>query len=131
MLARHKPLVRNVVFATEDGECETLEGTVRYHAGDAIVTGERGERWPVGRARFLARYRSAGGTVAGEDGRYVSAAREVVAIRIGEPTELVLDGGTLVGEAGDWLLDYGDGSRGVVRGDIFAATYDVLEVAPE
>lgn len=126
LTVRKRALERAVAFAREDGVCETLEGPVPYASGDAIVTGERGERWPVSKARFTRRYRPCGETRAGEDGRYLSAASEVLARRLEEHTEVAVCGGTLVGEAGDWVIDYGDGSRGVVRGDIFADTYDVV-----
>ena len=34
---------------------------------------------------------------------------------------------TLRGHAGDWLVDYGDGSLGIVARDIFATTYEILD----
>ncbi len=33
----------------------------------------------------------------------------------------------LNGHAGDWLVDYGDGSFGIVTQAIFATTYEILD----
>ena len=32
----------------------------------------------------------------------------------------------LTGGAGDWLVDYGDGSLGIVSQAIFATTYEIV-----
>jgi hypothetical protein len=32
----------------------------------------------------------------------------------------------LRGQPGDWLVDYGDGSLGIVAHDIFSTTYEIL-----
>jgi len=32
----------------------------------------------------------------------------------------------LSGHAGDWLVDYGDGSLGIVSPGIFATTYEII-----
>jgi hypothetical protein len=32
----------------------------------------------------------------------------------------------LKGRAGDWLVDYGDGSLGIVSPEIFTTTYEVI-----
>jgi hypothetical protein len=52
MRVRKKPIVLDAEVATEDGEIETLEGTHAYKKGDVIMTGTRGERWPVKREIF-------------------------------------------------------------------------------
>jgi len=47
------------------------------------------------------------------------------------PFEVVLADGIshLTGRAGDWLVDYGDGSFGIVTQPIFATTYEILDEA--
>ena len=44
-----------------------------------------------------------------------------------EPFEVILSDleNRLEGAAGDWLIDYGDGSLGVVGGEIFLQIYDI------
>lgn len=121
---KHATPVR-VRFAPADGVCETLEGPVRYRAGDAIVTGTRGEQWPVKRDSFLATYAAEPPTASGQDGRYRKTPLTVRALRLTQPAEVPVgwQDDPLHGRPGDWLLDYGDGSLGVVRDDIFRETY--------
>jgi hypothetical protein len=41
---------------------------------------------------------------------------------------LLADGvSRLNGRAGEWLVDYGDGSLGIVSEDIFATTYEIID----
>ena len=96
-------------------------------SGDAIVTGTNGERWPVGRERFLTKYLPLSPTVSGGDGFYQSQPNTVLALKMEEPFTVVLSDGVslLTGKAGDWLLDYGDGSLGVVDAHIFCDIYSV------
>lgn len=116
-------------FAPVACTVQTAEGAVRAAAGDAILTGSSGERWPVARAGFAQRYRPLPPTVSGQAGRYVSEPKRVVGIRMSEAFEvLLLDGvSRLHGRPGDWVIDYGDGSLGVISPAIFAATYQIEE----
>lgn len=114
-----------VRFARTDGVCATLEGPVAYAAGDAILTGVRGETWPVTRARFDASYEARTGTAHGADGVYRKRPAPVWALCLQAPTDVALahGHGVLHGDAGDWLVQYGPGDFGVVGAAIFAATY--------
>jgi hypothetical protein len=112
-------------FAPGDGVCETLEGAVQFRAGDAILTGVRGERWPVEREHFLASYAPVPPTRAGENGRYRKAPHIAHALRLDHAREVPVGshGDLLHGHPGDWLLQHADGTYGVVQDDIFRATY--------
>ena len=68
-----KPIPVQVEFATFEGTCETLEGSVRFRAGDAILTGVKGERWPVGREAFLSSYEAVPPTRTGSNGAIARA----------------------------------------------------------
>ncbi len=123
-----KKVVRvRVEFAPASIVIETLEGPVFAAFGDAIVTGTHGERWPVGRERFLTKYLPVSPTISGGDGFYQSQPNTVLALKMEEPFTVVLSDGVslLTGKVGDWLLDYGDGSLGVVDSCIFTDTYTV------
>jgi hypothetical protein len=115
----------DVRFATEPCRLKTREGEVHAHPGDAIITGIAGEHWRVSRARFGEKYRAVPPTVTGEPGRYESLPNEIIAVPMSESFEVLLADGIsrLHGEPGDWLVDYGDGSLGIVSPDIFASTY--------
>lgn len=56
MRVRKKPILLEAAVATTDGEIVTLEGTHTYKIGDVIMTGTRGEKWPVRRDIFAETY---------------------------------------------------------------------------
>lgn len=127
--ARKRAYPVQVRFAKQGCAVETFEGTVPADPGDAIVTGLFGEPWPVKPAAFTGKYQPVPPLEMGAPGAYVSLPVDVSAVRMDEPFEVVLADGhsRLHGHAGDWLVDYGDGSLGIVSSAIFAATYEVLE----
>jgi hypothetical protein len=106
----------------------TNEGVVQARAGDAILTGIAGEHWRVSRAHFADKYRPVAPTQAGEDGNYLSVARRILAVQMMGPFDVQLADGksVLQGKQGDWLVDYGDGSLGIVSQPIFDVTYNVI-----
>lgn len=126
--ARKREVPVEVYFAREACEIATPEGNVLASAGDAVLTNNSGERWPVTGARFPTRYRPVPPTGAGSPGRYVSVPNEVIALRLPDAFEVVLSDGVsrLHGVAGDWLVDYGDGSLGVVGAAAFSNTYEII-----
>jgi len=107
---------------------QTPEGTVHARPGDAILTGTGGEHWRVSRERFAEKYRPVAPTLAGEPGRYRSLPNRILALPMTGPFEVLLADGEsrLNGHAGDWLVDYGDGSLGIVSRVIFATTYEII-----
>jgi hypothetical protein len=107
---------------------QTSEGLVHAAPGDAIITGTAGEHWRVSRARFSDKYRPVPPTIVGEAGRYVSLPNRILAVPMTEPFEVLLADGVsrLSGRAGEWLIDYGDGSLGIVSEPIFATTYEII-----
>jgi hypothetical protein len=126
-----RKLVREIEVRFTAVPCtvKTSEGEVHAHPGDAIITGIAGEHWRVSQARFAEKYRPVPPTVAGEPGRYLSLPNRIMAVRMGEAFEVLLADGVsrLSGRAGDWLVDYGDGSLGIVSPSIFATTYELLD----
>ena len=123
--------VREIEVCFASGPCTviTREGAVHAHSGDAIITGIAGEHWRVSRTHFPAKYRPVPPTVAGEPGRYASLPNLVMAKSMTETFDVLLADGVsrLNGRPGDWLVDYGDGSLGVVSPAIFAVTYDLVD----
>jgi hypothetical protein len=126
---RKRPLPVRVRFAQTDGICPTLEGAVGYQSGDAIVSGVTGEQWPVSRETFLRSYEAVPPTAEGTNGTYVSRSREALARQLESPTDVTVgwQRDRLSGAVGDWLLQYADGSHGIVKDTIFAETYELVE----
>jgi hypothetical protein len=53
---------------------------------------------------------------------------QILALQSQEPFAVLLADGIseLAGHPGDWLVDYGDGSLGIVAENVFATTYEIL-----
>ncbi|MFM2287138.1 MAG: hypothetical protein RL684_281 [Pseudomonadota bacterium] len=115
-----------VRFADSDCSVRTREGVVSAHRGDAILTGVLGEQWRVSRARFADKYRPDGSLRDGEPGAYWCRRYRVQALRVDGPFMVLLADGVsrLEGQPGDWLVDYGDGSLGIVAPEVFTTTYE-------
>ncbi len=124
-----RKLEREIQVKFADAPCtvKTSEGLVHARRGDAIITGIAGEHWRVSREHFADKYRPVPPTLAGESGRYVSMPNRILALPMTESFEVQLADGVsrLHGRAGDWLIDYGDGSLGIVSPAIFATTYEI------
>jgi hypothetical protein len=129
VVARKYERVIQVRFAPAPCTVQTKEGTVHAKAGDAIITGTAGETWRVSQAHFAKKYRPVPPTVAGEAGPYMSLRNRILALQMQQPFEVLLADGEsrLRGRSGDWLVDYGDGSFGIVTQAIFATTYEILD----
>jgi hypothetical protein len=129
VFARKREHEIDVQFTPVACTVQTSEGLVHAAPGDAIITGTTGEHWRVSRARFPDRYRPVPPTIAGQAGRYVSLRNNILAVPMAEPFEVLLADGIsrLSGRAGEWLVDYGDGSLGIVSEAIFATTYDIVD----
>jgi hypothetical protein len=128
VVARKLERAVQVRFTEAACEIHTREGYVKARAGDAIITGTGGEQWRVSRARFAEKYRPNPPLVAGNAGEYLSLRYRIHALAMPQPFEVLLADGEsrLSGQAGDWLVDYGDGSLGVVSPTIFATTYEIV-----
>jgi hypothetical protein len=119
--ARKREHQVTVRFAATTETVQTREGPVDAAPGDAIITGAAGEAWPVAQAVFAQRYRHIAGATYMAIPLGVRACRQVAPF-----TALLADGRTrLHGVAGDWLIDYGDGSLGIVGAAIFPLTYEL------
>lgn len=128
VIARKLEREIEVRFADEGCIVRTAEGAVRAKPGDAILTGASGEHWRVSRSHFSDKYTPVAPTVEGNPGRYRAKPYEVLALRMDERFRVILSDGVseLTGRAGDWLVDYGDGSLGIVSPLVFGNTYEIV-----
>lgn len=128
VVARKQEREIQVRFARAPESVQTNEGLVQARVGDAILTGINGEHWRVSQERFPDKYRPAESTAPGADGAYVSLPNRVFAVPMTTAFEVLLSDGEskLTGRPGDWLVDYGDGSLGIVSSKVFDLTYEVV-----
>ena len=112
----------NVTFAANDGELTSREGVNRYHAGDALITSESGERWSVSRDRFELKYEPI------VDGKFRAKPVSVLAKKMLEPFSISRStgGDVLQGAAQDWLLQYAPGNYGIIENARFVRVYRLL-----
>lgn len=118
----------SVRFAPTDGLIHSLEGTVPYARGDAIVLGPAGEAWAVPPGHFQSAYTPVDGTSPGMDGAYLSQPILATAAQLAKAFKVGISGEAFLhGQAGDWLLEYADGSRGIVAAALFSQFYELAD----
>lgn len=109
-------------IADEPGTIETLEGPIRYEAGAYIITGPKGEQYPITPQRFAELKKDNG------DGTATPKAIPKIA-KIADHSGTV---NTSWGEpmhynpGEDIIVRHGPNDYGVVKKDIFAQTYKRL-----
>jgi len=100
------------------GTIETLEGPVRYEAGHKIMTGPKGEKYPISPERFQELYDV-------DDKGIATPKRIPKQVRPADHSgTLKTSWGELKYEPGDLVVRHGEGDYGVVKPDIFATTYE-------
>ena len=125
---RRRPVTVQVDFAGSDGTLETLEGAVRYRAGDALLTGSGNDRWPVARDVFNGSYEPVAPCATGSPGEYCKRPQTIYARRISDhPFTVTIGDGRdrLSGQPGDWLVQYGPGHYGIIAASRFEETYEL------
>jgi hypothetical protein len=106
--------------AIEPGSIETLEGPVEYQAGFYIITGPKGEQYPIPPAKFNELYNDNKDNTATPK-KIIKVAKladhnGVVNTSWGEPLNYTA--------GNDYIVKHGAGDYGVVKKDIFAQTYE-------
>jgi PGDYG protein len=125
---RRKALALSVEFASTNGVLATLEGPVRFEAGDALITGTRGERWPVSASQFPLLYEpSQVDQNALESGIFKRRQTTVYAKQIPFEFSVITDTDAkakLFGKANDWLIQQSNLQINIVANDIFLDLYE-------
>lgn len=119
-----KPNPEQYEIAEEDGVIQTLEGPVTYQAGDYIMTGPKGEQYPISPAKFRELKDDAG------DGICYPKKIIKLAKLADHDGSLILkyNGSKLNYTAGeDYIVRHGPGDYGAVKKDIFAQTYEQVK----
>jgi len=105
--------------ALTSGTIDTLEGPVDYHAGHKIITGPKGEQYPVTAEKFADYYDD------NEDGT-ATPKKIIKRAKLADHDGVVkASWGDLNYKAGeDYIVRHGENDYGVVKKDIFAQTYN-------
>ena len=132
-----KPIDIKFEIADKDQIIKTKEadplkpgsGEVLARRGDAIMTGTKGERWPIARETFIDTYKPVRGPSQIPGGPITPGiARKknipVTAKEMPEAFEVKASWGDLSGKPGDFLVQYGPDDFGIVSRDIFKETYN-------
>lgn len=111
--------------ADSDGTIKTLEGPVSYKAGAYIMTGPKGEQYPITPERFKELYN--------DDNNGKATPKKIIKL-----AKLADHDGTVPTSWGDplhytsgndYIVRHGANDYGVVKKDIFAQTYVIGELA--
>lgn len=107
-------------IASTDGTIETLEGPVRYKAGSYIMTGPKGEQYPITPERF-AELKDDNGDGTASPKKIIKLAKladhdGIVNTSWGEPLHYT--------RGNDYIVRHGQNDYGVVKKDIFTQTYN-------
>ena len=115
-----KPLEEQYEVAVSDGVVDTLEGPVGYSAGFYVMTGPKGERYPITPQKFRELKDDLGNG-------------SCTPKRIMKQAKLADHDGSVSASWGetlhynnnqDYIVRHGPGDYGVVKKDIFHITYD-------
>jgi hypothetical protein len=111
-------------IASKDGTIETLEGPVRYKAGSYIMTGPKGEQYPITPERFT--------ELKDDNGDGTASPKKILKLaKLADHNGIVNTswGEPLNYTAGnDYIVKHGTNDYGVVKRDIFTQTYNTKEI---
>lgn len=114
-----KAMPINYQIAEKDGVIKTLEGPVNYKAGYYIVTGPKGEQYPIPPEKFAGLYDdNQDGTATPKKIIKVAKLADhdgVVNTSWGEPLNYTT--------GNDYIVKHGPGDYGAIKKDIFVQTY--------
>ncbi len=114
-----KPQPEKYEVATADGEIQTLEGPVKYKKGYYIMTGPKGEQYPMPPEKFR--------ELKDDQGKGVATPKKIMKVaKLADHDGSVATswGETLNYTAGnDYIVRHGANDYGVVKSDIFDRTY--------
>lgn len=114
-----KPNPEKYEIAQEDGTIQTLEGPVNYKQGYYILTGPKGEQYPIPPAKFAELKDDAGDGVC-----YPKKIIKMAKLADHDGSVATSWGETLNYTASsDYIVRHGANDYGVVKKDIFEKTY--------
>ena len=118
-----KPNPVHYETATDSGTIDTLEGPVRYEAGHKIITGPKGEKYPVSPESFYDKY--------DVDDENTATPKKIIKYAKLADHDGVLHtswGNLEYTKGNDYIVRHGEGDYGAVKKDIFHQTYDTSNI---
>lgn len=115
-----RPAKEKYEIASQDGQIKTLEGPVNYKAGYYILTGPKGEQYPIPPEKFA--------ELKDDHGHGVCTPKKIIKV-----AKLADHSGTVDTSWGeklhynpgeDFIVRHGSNDYGVVKKDIFQQTYE-------
>lgn len=117
------PAREKFTIADSDGTIETLEGPVKYKAGSYIMTGPKGEQYPIPPEKFR--------ELKDDNGDGTASPKKILKLaKLADHNGIVNTswGEPLNYTAGnDYIVRHGPNDYGVVKKDIFTQTYNTKE----
>lgn len=119
-----KPAKEKFVIAQEPGTVQTLEGPINYEAGHYIMTGPKGENYPITPEKFA--------ELKDDNGDGTASPKKILKLAklADHDGALHTSWGDLHYTVGnDYIVRHGPNDYGAVKKDIFAHTYDTTNIA--
>lgn len=113
-----KPAIEPYEIATRSGTVSTLEGPVKYVVGHYIMTGSKGEKYPISAEKFA--------TLKDDNGDGTCSPKKIMKrARLADHDGVIhTSWGDLNYTAGnDYIVRHSTGDYGAVKKDIFNTTY--------
>lgn len=122
---KKKPVILKAVQAKVPTTIQTLEGPVQANQNDWIMTGVKGEQWPVRPEVFARSY----DPVPGAADMFQKKQIQIMAVQINQQMQILDAQGAVkyTGSPQDWLVIGLNGDKYFVKPDIFAATYGAVD----
>lgn len=117
-----KPAQEKYEVAQQAGTVQTLEGPVNYEAGHYIMTGPKGEQYPITPEKF--------NTLKDDQGNGIATPKKILKVaKLADHDGVIhTSWGDLNYTTGnDYIVRHGANDYGAVKKDIFAQTYDTSQ----
>lgn len=119
-----RPIRVTATRLTERATICTLEGVECAEAGDWVITGILGERWPVANEIFTSKYRP----VMECPGSFEKLPIKVVAEVLKQDVSIATKWGNQSGKAGDWLVkEMAEDHPHIVVASVFSESYELVD----
>ncbi len=128
-IVRRRPVELIAQYVDEKTLTDTWEGPRTAQVGDYVLTGVKGEQWPVPGSEFDRLYEVIGPTADGQALRVRKKVMELRAFQTYEPLTFAIRGENFHAEPGYFIIAYEDGSCYPCEPEVFFETFEVVRPA--